>query len=192
MLLKLQNSQENISAGVFSWSCRTQASSLIFYYKRDWKEIKKEHLFYRTAADDCFRIQNINCHEVSALELIISKSYREARRRGRSKLLLHTNINYHRCTLVKGLNHVIKSFTQLLTVHGFAQNIHIFILQKVSWTNDNIVSLSWCFDESAKWRALHALRAWRAHVLGVLTCLLCFMKWHVWCASSNWCAWYAL
>ena len=27
--------------------------------------------------------------------------------------------------------HVIKSFPQLLTVHGFAQNIHIFILQKV-------------------------------------------------------------
>ena len=27
--------------------------------------------------------------------------------------------------------HVINSFPQLLTVHGFAQNIHIFILEKV-------------------------------------------------------------
>ena len=44
------------------------------------------------------------------------------------------------------LNHVIRSFTQLLTVHDFAQNIDIFIRQKCHLRNDYIVSLSWYFD----------------------------------------------
>ena len=46
--------------------------------------------------------QNINCHKVLVLKLIISKSYKEAGRRERSKLLLPTRINYQSCTLVKG------------------------------------------------------------------------------------------
>ena len=40
--------------------------------------------------------------------------------------------------------------------------------------------------ESAKWRALRALFAWCAHVLGVLhemTCLACFIKCRAWRAS---------
>ena len=49
----------------------------------------EEHGFYRTAVDNCFWIyQNINCQKVSVSKLIISKSYKEAERRGRSKLLL--------------------------------------------------------------------------------------------------------
>ena len=46
--------------------------------------------------------QNINCLKVSVSKLIISKSYKEAGRRGRSKLLLPTHINYQSFTLVKG------------------------------------------------------------------------------------------
>ena len=64
----------------------------------------QEHLSYVTAVDNSLWIyQNINCQKVSVSELIISKSYKEAGRRGRSKLLLPTHINYQRCTLVKGL-----------------------------------------------------------------------------------------
>ena len=37
-----------------------------------------------------------NCFKVSVLELIISKSYKEAGKRGRSKLLIPTHINYQR------------------------------------------------------------------------------------------------
>ena len=73
----------------------------------DFEEILKnfeEHHFYKIAVDDYFWIyQNINCHKVSVSELIISKSYKEVGRRGRSKLLFHTHINHQSCTLVKGL-----------------------------------------------------------------------------------------
>ena len=59
-------------------------------------------LNYRTTVDDRFWIyQNNNCQTVLVLELIINKSYKEAGRRGRSKLLLPTHINHQRCTLVK-------------------------------------------------------------------------------------------
>ena len=60
----------------------------------------EEYFFCRTAVDDCFWIyQNINCQKVSVSELIISKCYKEAGRRGGSKLLLSTNINYQKCYL---------------------------------------------------------------------------------------------
>ena len=64
----------------------------------------EEHLFKRTAVDDWSWIyQYINCHKVSVSELVISKSYKEAGLRGKTKLFLHTHINYQRCPLVKRL-----------------------------------------------------------------------------------------
>ena len=54
----------------------------------------EEHLFYRTAVDDCFWIyQNINCHKVLVSQQFISKSYKETGRIGRSKLFLSTHID---------------------------------------------------------------------------------------------------
>ena len=91
----------------------------------------EEHLFHRTAVGDCFWIyQKFNCRKVSVSKLIITKKYKEAGRIGRSKYSsLHPSFMKGALQQKSYLNHVIKSFTQLLIVHGFAQNINILILQ---------------------------------------------------------------
>ena len=93
----------------------------------------EEHLFYRTAVGDFFWIyQKFNCRKVSISKLITSKNYKEAGRIGRSKYSsLHPSFMKGVLQQKSYLNHVIKSFTQLLIVHGFAQNINILILQNV-------------------------------------------------------------
>ena len=83
----------------------------------------EEHLSHRTAVEDCFWMyQNI-----TAIKL--TKSYKESGSIGRSKLFLPTHINYQSGTLVEGfLNHVIKSFTQLLYL--ILDRISIFSFSK--------------------------------------------------------------
>ena len=55
----------------------------------------EEHISYREVAEDCFWIyQNISCRKVSVSQLVISKSYTELGRTGRSKLFFPAHINY--------------------------------------------------------------------------------------------------
>ena len=72
---------------------------LIKTFQHRWKIARFwRTAFYKTAEGGWFWLyQNINCHNVSVLELIINKSYKEAGRRGRWCKLLQ------RCTLVKEL-----------------------------------------------------------------------------------------
>ena len=86
---------------------------------------KKLYLYSNADADtyadaEIFKWPNINCQKVSVSELIITKVTMRKEDEG--------EVNYSSLHTSK---HVIKSFPQLLIVHGFAQNVHIFILQKV-------------------------------------------------------------
>ena len=91
----------------------------------------EEYFFYRTAVDDCFWIyQNINCQNVSVSQLIISKSYKRWGEQGEvNHSSLHASIIKVALQGKGYLCHVIKSST--VVALGFAQNINIFILQKV-------------------------------------------------------------
>ena len=124
----LPNLQENTSAGVFfSWIIGRRSQTCNFIKKdssigESFQNFEK-HLSHRTAVEDCFWMyQNI-----TAIKL--TKSYKESGSIGRSKLFLPTHINYQSGTLVEGfLNHVIKSFTQLLYL--ILDRISIFSFSK--------------------------------------------------------------
>ena len=114
-------------------------------------KILKNTFFYRTAVDDCFCIYHIyldisgyNCHIVS---VIISKSFKEAKRRGRSKLLLPTHINYQSCTKEF---YTVNHCTWLCTEYPY---FHIIHSPKGSLRND----YSWILNKRG---VLISARGW--------------------------------
>ena len=103
-------SQENISAEFFNDLVRQRPTILL---KRDSTiggicKILKNTFFIEQSWPTASGYIRILTTKNLQYQLIISKSYKHAGRRGRSKLLLPTHINYQRCTLVKGL---FKSFS---------------------------------------------------------------------------------
>ena len=105
----LQNSKENISAGVFLMKLQEGGPQAYYFIKKDTPaqvetcKVFKSTFFIEqlwTTVSGYTRISTVKKFQYQSS---LSKSYKEAGGRGRTKLLLPTRINYQKCTLAKRL-----------------------------------------------------------------------------------------